>query len=128
MPITSLYTALLAAWMLFLAIRVIHGRRSKRISLGTAKDPLFERRVRAHGNLIEYAPICLLCLLLLEMNGMAAAVLHGLGIMLIGGRLLHGWALSFTQKNAFGRTAGALLTFIMLGLSICILLWQVVFS
>ncbi len=42
-------------------------------------------------------------------------MLHALGIALLAARLLHGYALSFTEKFPFGRIWGATLTFVVLG-------------
>jgi len=50
-------------------------------------------------------------------------VLHALGIALLVGRLLHGYALSFTQRFKFGRFWGTALTWLVLVVSgvLCIL-------
>ncbi len=117
MQITAFYAALLAFLLLFLSARVIAGRRAGGISLGTGGDPAFERRVRAQGNLVEYAPIGLVLLLVLEAGGTGGWILHGLGGMLLVGRVLHAFALSRVEGSSFGRAGGMVLTLAMLGLS-----------
>ncbi|UCD69840.1 MAG: MAPEG family protein [Betaproteobacteria bacterium] len=49
-------------------------------------------------------------LAILELGGTSLLVLHGLGLALLAGRLLHGYALSFKQQFDFGRFWGTLLT------------------
>jgi uncharacterized membrane protein YecN with MAPEG domain len=61
--ITSLYTALLALILIFLSIKIIQNRRSSKISLGENGDDFLQRKIRAHGNFIEYTPIFLIMLL-----------------------------------------------------------------
>ena len=54
-------------------------------------------------NFAEYVPLILLMMGLLELSHYPAYLLHGLGIVLVAGRLLHGYALSFTEKFFLGR-------------------------
>ena len=117
MHITAIYAALLGFLLIFLSARVIAGRRAGGISLGTGGDPLFERRVRAQGNFAEYAPFGLMLLLVLETGGAEAWVLHGLGALLLVGRLLHAYVLAMTAEDGIGRVAGMILTLAMLGIS-----------
>jgi len=51
-------------------------------------------------------------------------VLHALGIGLLVARLLHGFALSFTQHFRFGRFYGAALTFLVLAVAAALCVWQ----
>ena len=110
MTITAIYAALLGLLLVLLSLRVIGFRRRNHISLGHAGSDSLERRVRAHGNLAEYAPIALILMGLLETKSVSPLLLHGLGASLVAGRLLHGWALSFSRGNAFARVVGMALT------------------
>lgn len=110
MTITSLYAGLLGLLLTLLSARVIVGRRSFGVSLGTGGNLALERRMRAQGNLAEYAPIGLLLLALLELNRVQATTLHIIGLLLLLGRLLHAWAFSFERSSIFCRTAGMALT------------------
>ncbi len=123
MPVSAIYVALIAAIMLVLSARVIRMRRAAGQSLGAGDNKILERRIRAHGNLAEYAPIGLIGLMVLEFSAMPAAVLHGLGIMLVAGRGLHAWALSLPEGSPFGRTGGMALTLSMIGISAVLCVW-----
>ena len=114
MPVTALYAALIATLLVVLSLSVIARRRSAGQSLGHGDDRILERRMRAQGNLAEYAPIALILLLILETNGQPAWTIHALGVLLLGGRLLHAWALSQPKGSVVGRTGGMVLTITMI--------------
>ncbi len=110
LTVTALYAGSLALWFLVLSYRVV-GRRRAGISLGDGGDPGMLRVVRGHANFAEYVPLALIMLAILELGGTSLIVLHVLGLALLAGRLLHGYALSFTQQFGFGRFWGTLLTY-----------------
>ena len=116
MIVTAFYAGVLALWFLVLSARVVRSRRSG-ISLGDGGDAGMLRLMRGHANFAEYVPLILLLMALLEFGRTSIYVLHALGIALLVGRLLHGYALSFTQHFKFGRFWGAALTFLVLGIS-----------
>lgn len=115
LAITSLYAGALALWFLVLSVRVVLGRAGPgKPSLGDGGDPMMQRRIRGHANFAEYTPLVLLLIGLLELGGQPGWVVHALGATLLAGRLLHGWAFSFTASSVFGRSAGIVLTFLVL--------------
>jgi uncharacterized protein len=111
MTVTPLYAGLLALLFLALSLRVVQ-MRGTGISLGDGGNPAMLRRIRGHANFAEYVPLILIMMALLELRKFSIYVLHGLGITLLVSRLLHGYALSFTEKFKFGRFWGTLLTYI----------------
>ncbi len=114
MIITPFYAGLLGLWFLALSYRVIR-QRGQGVSLGHGDDMELLRRIRGHGNFAEYVPLILLMMGMLEAGLHAPAWgIHVLGIMLVIARLLHGYALSFSQSFKFGRFWGTALTFLAL--------------
>ena len=112
MTITPLYAGLLALWFVALSVRVVQ-RRGHGISLGDGGDNILLRRIRGHANFAEYVPLILLMMGFLELSRFNGWLLHGIGITLVVARLLHGYALSFSEQFKFGRFWGTLLTFIL---------------
>lgn len=111
MKVTLLYGGLLAFWFIALSVRVILGRSGPGgPSLGDGGDPAMLRRIRGHANFAEFVPLALLLMALLELSGAAPWQLHVLGGALLVGRLLHGYALSFSANSPVGRTVGVALT------------------
>ena len=68
--VTALYAGLIALLYLFLSYNVVLARRSQRVSVGDGGDKLVRKRMRTHANCAEYAPIGLILLMLVEMQGM----------------------------------------------------------
>ena len=126
MRITALYAALLTALYLALTFRIIVMRRSDRIDLGDADDPLLRRRLRGHANFAEYAPLGLVLLGLLELGGWNAGLLHLLGLMLLAGRAAHAWSFSVAELRLRSRTLGMVLTTTMLACAAVLALVQAV--
>ena len=114
--ITLLFAALHAVLVVVLAARVAMFRYNAKIALGDGGDKVMTRRMRAHGNLIENAPLALLLLGLLELSGLDARWLWGFGGALLLGRLLHAYGLSRRSGTSPGRMFGMALTWgVLLG-------------
>jgi uncharacterized membrane protein YecN with MAPEG domain len=87
-------------------------------------DPTLLRRIRAHGNFSETAPMALLLMLLLELKGAPAAGLVTMGAALLAGRVLHAASL-LGHVARRGRFVGMALTVAVLSLGsvACLGLW-----
>ena len=125
MMVTPLYAGLLALWLVILSARVIQRRRGG-IALGDGGDPSMLRVIRAQANFSEYVPLALLMLGLLELSRFSIYVLHALGITLLVARFLHGYALSFTQAQKFGRVGGTALTLLVLVIEAVLCIYQAI--
>jgi uncharacterized protein len=124
MRITGLYAALSILLILILAVRVVAYRFSHKIGLGDGDDSELRKRIRAHGNAIEYLPPALILLLLLELNQTSPVLLHTFGIVLIIARVAHAWGVSWHSGASPGRMVGITLTFTLLFVMALLLLWQ----
>lgn len=113
MVATPLYAGLLVFLYLVLSLRVIQ-RRQTGAKLGDGGDPLMLRVIRGHGNFSEYVPIALVMMAVLELGHASIYLLHAFGIVLLAGRILHGYAMSFTKRWRFGRVWGTVLTYLVL--------------
>jgi len=112
--ITLFYAGLNGLIAVGLAFQVVRQRRNSKTLFGTGGNPALERAIRAHGNFVEYVPLILLLMLLLELGGAASLRLHIMGAALTIGRLLHAWGLSRNAGRSFGRGVGITLTWIVL--------------
>lgn len=114
--ITLLYTALLALVLIALSIQVVWLRRKFHVGYGTGSEQPLGLAVRAHANFCEYVPMALLLLMLIELNALAPDwVLHALGVMLLIGRILHGFfGLNRSAGTSLGRFWGTSLTWLVL--------------
>lgn len=112
--VVSFYAGLNALLALVLAANVSRHREMAKTMLGHGGHPALEQAQRAHGNLVEYAPIILLLLLLLAMTGIATLWLRVLGIALTIARLLHAWGMLTSASRSFGRFVGITGTWIVM--------------
>ena len=103
--------------IVWLSLNVIKKRREHKVSLGDGGHDDLGNAIAAHANAIEYIPIALLLLFALEYNGANSMVLHGLGLLLVSGRLLHGLGMSANDMN--NRVMGMQITlWTILGLAV----------
>ena len=114
MIVTALYAGLLTPLFVLLSIRVIRQRRAVRVGIGHGDDAALLKRMRVHANFSEYVPLALLLMGLLESMGTSRYLLHGLGIALVIGRVLHAYGVSQAKENLTLRVAGMTLTFAVL--------------
>ncbi|MBB5015669.1 MAPEG family protein [Rehaibacterium terrae] len=120
--ITGLYAALAALLVVFLGYRVAVVRLARQIALGAGGDRMLEQRMRVHGNAVEYLPLALLQLALLELTGHAGWIVHLCGAALIVSRLLHAWGLSRHYGKSVGRLLGIVGTWgVMMAMAVLLL-------
>jgi uncharacterized membrane protein YecN with MAPEG domain len=124
MKITGLYAALVALLVMVLAVRVVLRRRSAKVGLGDGNNPDLLQCIRVHANAVEYVPLYLLLMLILELNQTLPILIHVFGIVLVVARLLHAWGVSRHSGISPGRALGAGLTVLMIILMALLLLWQ----
>ncbi len=111
-PVTTIFTGLLALMLVGISVRVTVLRAKKKIDLFDGGDPELGRALRVQGNFIEYVPMALGLMGLVEWMGVRPWVVYVLGIALVIGRVAHAWAL---YTNSFpGRAVGATTTWIVL--------------
>lgn len=121
--VTSVFAAFAALMVAALGFHVAIYRYRTRTNFGDEGDKALRARVRAHGNFIEYVPIALIVLGLVEYSGAEKWLVWLLGGILAAARLAHaiGVLYRILPLRAFGATA----TFVMLALSGVVLLARI---
>lgn len=92
-PVTAVFAAVTGLLLLVLSFQVVRFRLKYRKGMGITDDRDFEAAVRAHANLVEYAPLGLIMLGLAELNGVAGGLIYWVGMTLVVGRVLHAWGM-----------------------------------
>ena len=110
--------------LLAFSAQVSRWRGRAKTGLGDGGNAELARWIRVQGNFVEYVPMALLLLALLELSGVARAWILVGGVALLAGRLLHAWGLSRTQYVSFGRFTGTALTWGMMFAAALAALWQ----
>tara|TARA_R110000782_G_scaffold78276_4_gene155100 strand:- start:39441 stop:39818 length:378 start_codon:yes stop_codon:yes gene_type:complete len=119
LPITSLTAAIAAVALIVLSFLVSFRRMKVDINIGTGDDVALLKRIRAQGNFIEYVPITLILLALVEMAGAGTGQLWTISGLLLGGRLLH--AVGMLGGVLPARGLGMLMTYAAMLMAIALL-------
>lgn len=125
--ITPLYAGLLGVMLMVLSYLVARQRLRNKVSTGDGGLPCLTGAIRAHGNFVEYVPLALVLILLVEMADQAAVKVHLFGAALVVGRALHAYGISTTPNGkSFGRMWGILLTWLVILLaSLNLIVWSI---
>jgi uncharacterized protein len=117
MTIAPLYLGLHGLVLVALSLRVVRLRREFSIPLGSGKEILLERAVRAQANFSEYAALSLLLLGALELQHYPAQLLHALGFALFIARCAHAYGISFIDEDYRFRTFATTVTFTVIAVA-----------
>lgn len=112
LPITSALAGAAAIFLVLLSFPIANRRRATKLGAGDGGDEAFNRKIRAQANFVEYVPLAIIAIGLLEMNGAGQPMLCGLAATLAAARVLHAFGL--WSGVLLGRALGAVLTFAVL--------------
>ena len=117
LKVIPIYAALLALFYVYLSARTIGVRRKAKISIGDGGDEEMMRAMRMHANFSEYAPIALILLAFIDLQGGPIWLLHSLGVLFVIARLSHAYGISSVQAPCKFRVAGMVGTFTTIAIS-----------
>lgn len=106
--ITTIVAAIFAVMMVLLSVQVSLQRAKLNVTHGDANDETLRRRVRAHGNFVEYAPLAVIVLGLMEIAAAPRVALLVLAAGFVVARLLHAIGMLYTSGASL-RAAGMLI-------------------
>lgn len=112
LPITLTLAAACALINLWLAIRCARIRLAGKALHGDGGDPLLARRMRAHANFIEYTPIILILIALVELAIGSPLWLWIAALVYVTARIAHGFGMDADHPTIW-RAGGALLTWVL---------------
>lgn len=108
----ALWAGCLLLVLLVLSALAVRQRQRHGVSLGDGGIEALARATRAFGNAAEYIPAGLGALAILALAGARPLVVHGVGVLLLFGRVAHAWGLSTHAGLSPGRTIGMILTWL----------------
>lgn len=114
LPITALYVGLFMLLLLVLAIGVVRQRLSTQTSMGDGGHLSLIKAMRAHGNAIEYVPVVLIGLAVLELNSGNGLLLHLYGSAFLIARFSHAFGMQLTNEGNNFRKVGVVLTWLVM--------------
>ncbi len=114
LPVTLITASILALIALVLAFRVSFGRYKHRVSVGDGGNPDMTALIRTHGNFVEYVPLILILMGILEMSKVNRIMLLIVAVLLIVLRIFHVIGMPRRAPNFF-RATGAIGTMVLMG-------------
>ena len=128
LPISLMYAGIFAIFALVLSFRAGGYRGKAGVSILTGDPTNWElaQRVRVHQNFLEYVPIMLLLMALIEANGGSSMFLYVVGDLLIVARIAHAIGLKHDNMAHKGRLIGAGGTALITLVSACYAIWLAV--
>lgn len=108
-PITGLFAGVFTVFALVLSARAGARRGKNQVSVlyGEPIDWSLAERVRAHQNFLEYVPLVLILMGIIELNGGAPGFLYTVGTLLVLTRIAHAVGLKHDNIAHKGRFIGA---------------------
>lgn len=113
LPVTLASAAALGAINLWLALRIVRMRVRDEVLIGDGGDDLLAGRMRAHANLVEYAPFVLVLLALIELARGSGLTLGLTALIFVIARIAHPMGMDLRRSN-LPRAGGAILTWLVL--------------
>ena len=128
LQITALYAGILTVFSLVLSGKAggFRGKTGISILHGEPSNMDLAQRVRVHQNFLEYVPMALILMGIIEVNGGNATFLHVFGVVLIISRVAHAIGLKHDNMAHPGRVIGAGGTFLMSFAAAVYAVWMVV--
>lgn len=113
---TLLYAGILGLLLVVLSFNVMQNWM-RVTGQGQQTDREMRRAERVLSSFVEYTPLALILLTLIELRGTPPMVLHSLGITLVVARVLHAYGSNDIKGAGLLRFLGAQLTFLMMTVS-----------
>ena len=117
LPITLTLAAAAALLHIWLGMRVARVRAQFKISIGDGGNEALIRRMRAHANYHENAPILVILVGLLELAGADNRILWAAVILFVLSRIAHGFGMDRLSPSRFRAIGSIGTSIVMLGLA-----------
>ena len=108
-PVTGFFAGMFALMLVGLSMAVSAARARSGVLIGDRGPDALLRTIRAHGNFIEFVPMGLIVMALVEAEGASVRMVAGLGAALLIGRIAH--AIGMLRGVLVPRVAGMVLTY-----------------
>jgi uncharacterized membrane protein YecN with MAPEG domain len=108
--ITMMYAGLLGLISIAIAFAAGRLRGKLNVSIGDGGDRSLLLAMRRQANFVEYVPLALILLALLELNHVRPMAIHAMGAALVIARIAHAFGLKADSMQQPARFVGASLT------------------
>ncbi len=112
--VSPIYIGIVGLLAIYLSFKVSLKRLKHKVSTGDGDNSHLFKSIRVHANYIENAPLAMILLLVIELQGAPTWMVHLLGLAFVFGRILHVYGLGSHPQIPMARTAGSSVTLIYL--------------
>lgn len=105
LSVTFLLTAAFAVMLVVLSVHTSLRRRALQVAHGDAGDEQLKRRIRAHGNFIENAPLLLIMVAALEIGLSPLWIVTAVAAVFLVARVLHVFGTLYAKGPTLRATA-----------------------
>lgn len=113
LPIALSTAAAIGTIDLWLGLRIFRMRLRDQVLIGDNGNDMLAERMRAHANLVEYAPFVLILMALIEAMRGSVTALGVVGVVFVIARIAHPIGMDLRRSNV-PRAGGAILTWLVL--------------
>ena len=108
-PVTAFYAGIFALFALYLSFQAgsYRGKSGVSVLYGDPVNMELAQRVRRHQNFLEYVPMIVILMALMELNGGSTTFIHSVGASLVVARVAHAVGLQHANMAHIGRLIGA---------------------
>lgn len=124
LAVSPYYVAFNGLLVLLLAFLVVRQRMKQRVAFGDGGAEPLALAIRVHANAVEYVPIALILLVVLELAGGSETWIHILGATLSVSRVLHAVGFGRSKGTSVGRFLGTNGTWFAIAASAVLLVLQ----
>ncbi|MCE2391302.1 MAG: MAPEG family protein [Proteobacteria bacterium] len=111
--VTVLYAGILGLMSVLISLAAAQARGRAKVSVGDGGNPELLLAMRRHANFVEYTPLALILIGLLEWNEAPAGAVHALGAGLVVFRASHALGIKVDSMQSVPRLVGAMGTMLV---------------
>jgi uncharacterized membrane protein YecN with MAPEG domain len=112
--VTIFYAGIFGLLLLVLSLNIFREWVHVAAGVRSEAEERWKRSERVQASFVEFVPMTLLLIFLIEAHGAPKEILHGLGIGLLVARVLHAYGMGTGKTANLFRVIGTQLTFLVL--------------
>lgn len=112
--VTIFYGGIYGLLLLVLSLNIFREYVKVAFGLAAEHEERWKRAERAQHSFVEFVPICLVLMFLIEMHGAPGAILHALGVLLLAARVFHAYGVGRGNAADLLRLIGTQTTYLVL--------------
>lgn len=115
--VTIFYAGIYGLLLLVLSLNIFREYVKVAFGMAAEHEDRWKRAERAQHSFVEFVPICIVMMFLIELHGAPGFILHALGLMLLIARIFHAYGVGRGNASDILRLIGTQTTYLVLMIS-----------